>query len=24
VRGNFWPGLHFRDLDDLNAQALVV
>jgi transposase len=23
VRGNFWPGLHFRDLDDLNAQALV-
>jgi transposase len=22
VRGNFWPGLHFRDLDDLNAQAL--
>jgi len=23
VRGNFWPGLHFRDLDDLNTQALV-
>lgn len=23
VRGNFWPGLHFRDLDDLNNQALV-
>jgi len=22
VRGNFWPGLHFSDLDDLNAQAL--
>jgi hypothetical protein len=22
VRGNFWPGLHFRDLDDLNNQAL--
>ena len=22
VRGNFWPGLHFRDLEDLNAQAL--
>ena len=22
VRGNFWPGLHFQDLDDLNAQAL--
>ena len=22
VRGNFWPGLHFRDLDDLNTQAL--
>jgi transposase len=22
VRGNFWPGLHFRDLDDLKAQAL--
>jgi len=22
VRGNFWRGLHFRDLDDLNAQAL--
>ena len=22
MRGNFWPGLHFRDLDDLNAQAL--
>ncbi len=22
VRGNFWPGLHFRDLDDLNDQAL--
>jgi transposase len=21
-RGNFWPGLHFRDLEDLNAQAL--
>ncbi len=23
VRGNFWPGLHFRDLEDLNTQALV-
>ncbi len=22
VRGNFWPGLHFRDLEDLNNQAL--
>jgi transposase len=22
VRGNFWPGLHFSDLEDLNAQAL--
>jgi transposase len=22
VRGNFWPGLHFRDLEELNAQAL--
>jgi hypothetical protein len=22
VRGNFWPGFHFRDLDDLNTQAL--
>ena len=22
VRGNFWPGLHFRDLEDLNTQAL--
>ena len=22
VRGNFWPGLHFQDLDDLNNQAL--
>jgi transposase len=22
VRGNFWPGLHFQDLDDLNTQAL--
>lgn len=22
VRGNFWPGLHFADLEDLNAQAL--
>ncbi len=22
VRGNFWPGLHFRDLEDLNSQAL--
>jgi hypothetical protein len=22
VRGNFWPGLHFRDLEDLNDQAL--
>lgn len=22
VRGNFWSGLHFGDLDDLNAQAL--
>ncbi len=22
VRGNFWPGLHFRDLEDLNMQAL--
>jgi len=21
VRGNFWVGLHFRDLDDLNCQA---
>ena len=21
VRGNFWPGLHFRDLADLNRQA---
>ncbi len=21
-RGNFWPGLHFRDLEDLNNQAL--
>jgi transposase len=21
VRGNFWPGLHFTSLDDLNAQA---
>jgi hypothetical protein len=23
VRGNFWPGLHFTDLADLNRQALV-
>lgn len=23
VRGNFWPGLHFGDLEDLNAQALL-
>ncbi|HEY6411945.1 MAG TPA: hypothetical protein VIY29_31180 [Ktedonobacteraceae bacterium] len=22
MRGNFWPGLHFRDLEDLNTQAL--
>lgn len=22
VRGNFWPGLHFSDLEDLNNQAL--
>ncbi len=22
VRGNFWQGLHFQDLDDLNMQAL--
>lgn len=22
VRGNFWPGLHFSSLTDLNAQAL--
>lgn len=22
VRGNFWPGLHFQDLEDLNNQAL--
>lgn len=22
VRGNFWPGLHFRDLEDLNLQAI--
>ncbi len=22
VRGNFWQGLHFHDLDDLNGQAL--
>jgi transposase len=22
VRGNFWPGLHFCDLEDLNTQAL--
>lgn len=22
VRGNFWQGLHFQDLDDLNTQAL--
>jgi len=22
VRGNFWPGLHFADLEDLNGQAL--
>jgi len=22
VRGNFWPGLHFSDLEDLNTQAL--
>ena len=22
MRGNFWPGLHFRDLEDLNNQAL--
>lgn len=22
VRGNFWPGLHFSDLEDLNAQAV--
>jgi hypothetical protein len=22
VRQNFWCGLHFTDLDDLNAQAL--
>jgi transposase len=22
VRGNFWPGLHFSDLEDLNIQAL--
>jgi transposase len=22
VRVNFWPGIHFEDLDDLNAQAL--
>lgn len=23
VRGNFWPGLHFSDLADVNEQALV-
>lgn len=23
VRGTFWPGLHVRDLNDLNQQALV-
>jgi len=23
VKGNFWPGLHFTDLDDLNHQARV-
>ncbi len=22
VRGNFWPGLHFQNLEDLNNQAL--
>jgi transposase len=22
VRGNFWPGLHFHNLEDLNTQAL--
>jgi hypothetical protein len=22
VRGNFWPDLHFRDLENLNNQAL--
>jgi transposase len=22
VRNNFWPGLHFRDLKEVNQQAL--